>query len=52
MELTFFVTQITGLKRPNTGKDDDDEDHNEELLKLKTIFVVKTNRIQLLTDEN
>jgi hypothetical protein len=37
MEGIRFVTHITGLMRPNTGKDDD-EDYNKELHKFEPIF--------------
>jgi hypothetical protein len=32
MEGFSFVTPVTGLSRPNTGKEDDDESHNSPCL--------------------
>jgi hypothetical protein len=36
IEGTCFITQITGLKQRNTGKDD--EDYNRKLYKFEPIF--------------
>jgi hypothetical protein len=36
MEGFSFVTPVTGLNRPNTGKEDDDENTNDTKTTIKT----------------
>jgi hypothetical protein len=49
MEGFSFVTPVTGLNRPNTGKEDDDDSYNRLVYKFHTSSYNDLLRIKMTT---